>query len=124
MKIVAGLFRERDGAGRALNAIASAGFGDDAVTVVGSPASAGEVVREAASELDRPADGFMDLGAVIGGQAEPGFGEEERLRAEERVAQGHTVLRVEVADEGAVDRVEAILREAGAERVLPGTIQS
>lgn len=121
--IVAGLFRDRDRALRALDELRQAGFGEAAVTIVGSPTSAAEVAREAARELERPPSGLLDFGAAIGGQAEREFPEVEARRFEERVAQIDTLLRVEAPDRAAAERVEAILLGAGAEQVIPGTMR-
>jgi hypothetical protein len=123
MAIVAGLFRERERALRALADLQAAGFERDALMVVASPAGAGEAAFEAAHVLERPEGGFVDLGAALGGQADRDFPDEERITAEERVAQGDLLVRVEIPDRAAADRVEEILRAAGAERVLPGTIR-
>ena len=122
MKVIAAVFRERDRFLKAVDALRAAGFDGDRVTVIGSPASAGDVADEAARELDRPAGGFVDLGAVLGGQADPTFPRVERRELEARVAQGETLIRVDAPDDAA-DRAEAILLEAGAELVLPGTIR-
>ena len=122
MKIIAAVFRERDRVLKAVDALRAAGFAEDAVTVIASPTSAGDVAREAARELERPEGGFVDFGSLVGGQADPGFSEAERRELEARVAQGETFLRVDAPDQAA-DRAEAILLEAGAELVLPGTIR-
>ena len=123
MSIIAGLFRERDRALRAVDELRAAGFGREAVTIVVSPTGAGEAAWEAAHALERPEGGMIDLGAAMGGQADRDFPQEERITVEERVAQDDVLLRVEVSDRAAADRAEAILRDAGAERVIPGTIR-
>ena len=123
MPTIAGLFRDRDRALRARDEIYAAGFGRDTIAIVASPTTAGEAAREAAEELPRPVPGFVDLGAAIGGQAERGFPEAERITLEERIAQGDTLLRVDAADWEAAVRAEAILLRHGAERVLPGTVR-
>lgn len=123
MAVVVGLFGERERALRALAELQAAGYRRDALLVVASPGSAGEAAFEAAHVLERPAGGFVDLGAALGGQADRDFPREERITVEERVAQGDLLVRVEVADRAAADRAEAVLRAAGAERVLPGTIR-
>lgn len=123
MPTVTGLFRDRDRALKALNQLREAEFGEDEVTIVASPTSAGIAVERAANALDRPGEGFIDLGAALGGQAAPGFPKEERLTYEERVAGGDTLLRIDVADGVRGARALTILQEAGAERVAPGTIR-
>jgi hypothetical protein len=123
MTTVAGLFRDRDRALRAVDELGAAGFGQDTVTLVSSPTSAAEVVGGTARHLERPGGGFIDLGAALGGQAERSFPEEERVTFEERVAQGDTLLRVDAPDPDAAGRALVILRQAGAERVSPGTIR-
>ena len=123
MTIIAAAFQERDQLLKAIDELRAAGFGADAVTILASPTSAGDVARDAAGELERPEGGFVDFGALVGGQAEPGFPEAERRELEARVAQGEALLRVDAADGAAADRAEAILLEAGAELVLPGTIR-
>src|SRR5437763_7663478 len=117
MEIVAGLFRYRDRALEAVRALREAGFQERAVTLVASPTSAGETFGVAARELPRPGDGFADLGAVMGGQADPDFPRSERITVEERVAQGDTLVRVNASDGRAAERAEAILLRLGAERV-------
>jgi hypothetical protein len=121
--IVAGLFRERDRALKALNQLYAAGFSEDSVAIVGSPHSAGIVAQQAANELTRPGDGFIDLGAAMGGQADRDFIVSERREYEERVAQGDTLICVQTTDVDAAGRAMAILHEAGAERVAPGEIR-
>jgi cytosine/adenosine deaminase-related metal-dependent hydrolase len=122
MLIVAGLFRDRERALAALRELQESGCGDD-VAIVASPTSAGDAASEAARELPRPGGGFVDLGSVLGGQAHPNFPLEERATWEERVAQGDTLLRVNVADHATAERAEAVLLRHGAERVLPGVIR-
>ncbi|SRR5579884_2258289 len=122
MKIIVGLFRERERARQALDRLDAAGLTSADWRVLASPTSAGNAAREAARELEGPPDAFLDVGAFWGGQGAPEFPQEERRAVEERVAQGDTLLRVQVAD-AAADRVEAILRDAGADRVLPGAIR-
>jgi len=121
--IVAGLFRDRDRALKALDTRYAAGFDKNAVTVVASPSSAGIVAQQAANELTRPGDGFIDLGAAMGGQADRDFIVSERREYEERVARGDTLLRIQTTDVDAAGRAMAILHEAGAERVAPGEIR-
>jgi hypothetical protein len=123
MAIVAGLFGNWDRAAKALDQLRAAGFGDDCVTVVASPTSAGQAAREAAEELPRPRSGFVDLGAAMGGQAERDFPEEEQLSIEERVAQGDTLIRVDVGDAERLARAELILLDNGADQVIPGTLR-
>jgi hypothetical protein len=122
MPTMTGLFRDRDRALKALRTLQDAGFGPH-TTIVASPSSAGVAVQRAANALDRPGDGFVDLGAAMGGQADPRFPREERLTYEERVAEGDTVLRVEIDDRERAAVALRILEEAGAERVAPGTIR-
>ena len=121
--IVAGLFRERDRALKALTELYAAGFDEEAVTIVASPTSAGITAQQAANELTRPGDGFIDLGAAMGGQADRDFIVSERREYEERVAQGDTLIRVQTTDVDAAGRAMAILHDAGAERVAPGEIR-
>ena len=121
--IVAGLFRERDRALKALNQLYAAGFDKEAVTIVASPNSAGVTAQQAANELTRPGDGFIDLGAAMGGQADRDFIVSERREYEERVAQGDTLIRIQTTDVDAAGRAMGILHDAGAERVAPGEIR-
>jgi hypothetical protein len=123
MATVTGLFHDRDEAVRGLDALRSAGFGEDEVTIVASPSSAGIAAEQAASGLAQPADGFVDLGAVMGGQGEHGFAREERFTYEERVAAGDILLRVQVAAPERASLAHAILEDAGADRVGPGFIR-
>ena len=123
MPTIAALFRDRDRALQAVAALQAEGFSENDVTVIASPTSAGQVARQAASELEPPASRMIDLGAAIGGQAELGFPEAELTAFEERVAQGDTVIRVDLADLAERDRANAILRAAGADQVLPGTLR-
>jgi len=122
MPTMTGLFRDRDQALKALHALQDAGFGPN-TTIVASPTSAGVDVQRAVNALERPGDGFVDLGAAMGGQADPHFPKEERLTYEERVAQGDTVLRVEIEDRARAGIARTILEDAGAERVAPGIIR-
>jgi hypothetical protein len=122
MKTIVGLFRERERLRRALDDLDAAGLSSADWRVLASPTSAGEAARRAAHELGAPGPEVIDVGAFWGGQAAPEFPAEERRLTEERVAQGDALLQVRVPDETA-DRVEAILRAAGAERVLPGTVR-
>ena len=121
--IVAGLFRERDRALKALNELYAAGFAQQDVTIVASPDSAGVTAQRAANELTRPGDGFIDLGAAMGGQADRDFIVSERREYEERVAQGDTLIRIQTTDVDAAGRAMAILHNAGAERVAPGEVR-
>ena len=123
MPTIAGLFHDRERALQALDEMRAAGFGPDAVTIVASPTSAGEVACEAAEELPRPVPGFVDLGAAIGGQAERDFPEAGRIALEERIAQGEILLRVDAPDWEAAVRAETILLRHGAEQVLPGAVR-
>ena len=123
MVTVTGLFHDRDQALRALDALRTAGFGPDDVTIVASPTSAGIAAEQAASALQHTADGFVDLGAVMGGQAEPGFPREERLTYEERVAAGDVLLRVQTEAPERASLAHAVLEDAGADRVGPGVIR-
>ncbi len=120
---VAGLFRDRDRALKALNQLYAAGFDKETVTIVGSPTSAGITAQQAANELTRPGDGFIDLGAAMGGQADRDFIVSERREYEERVAQGDTLIRIQTTDVDAAGRAMAIMHDAGAERVAPGEIR-
>jgi hypothetical protein len=122
MPTMTALFRDRDRALKALRTLQEAGFGPN-TTILASPSSAGVAVQRAANALERPGDGFIDLGAAMGGQADPHFPKEERLTYEERVAEGDTVLRVEIDDRELAAVALVILEEAGAERVAPGTIR-
>src|SRR5688572_432853 len=99
MRIVAGIFSDRDRALLALDELRGAGFDEDAATILASPTSAGEAAEQAAGELPRPRSRMIDLGAAIGGQAELGFPEAERSRIEERVAQGDVLIRVDAPDD-------------------------
>ncbi len=121
--IVAGLFRERDRALKALNQLYAAGFDEQSVTIVASPTSAGTTAQRGANELTRPGDGFIDLGAAMGGQADRDFIVSERREYEERVAQGDTLIRIQTTDVDAAGRAMAILHDAGAERIAPGEIR-
>lgn len=123
MITVTGLFRDRDQALRALRSLQAAGFGPDELAIVASPTSAGVAAQQAANALDRPGGGFVDLGAAMGGQAEPGFPKSERLTYEERVAAGDTLLRVTVDDPTRAAQAHGLLEEGGAERIAPGTIR-
>ena len=123
MVTVTGLFHAREQALRALDALETAGFGPNEVTIVGSPTSAGIAAEQAASLLRRSGDGFVDFGAAIGGQAEPGFPREERLTYEERVAAGDILLRIQAEAPERASLAHAILEDAGADRVGPGVIR-
>jgi hypothetical protein len=123
MPIVTGLFDSREQALQAMHDLDSAGFPPRAVTIIASPNSAGRIARQAAAELPHPPGGFVDLGAELGGQADPLFPETERRTYEERVAQGGVLLRVDVQDQAALERAEAVLRQAGADRIGPGIIR-
>jgi hypothetical protein len=123
MHVIAGLFRERDRALEAVDDLNAAGFGPEAVTVIASPTSAGDLAEEAAREVPRPGGGFQDLGSLMGGQADPAFAAAERKTFEERVAQGDTLVRVVVQASATVRQVEEILLRHGAERIDPGVIR-
>jgi hypothetical protein len=123
MHHIAGLFRERDRALQAVDELNAAGFGPEAVSVIASPTSAGDLAEAAAREAPRPEGGFEDLGSRIGGQADPAFAAAERRTFEERVAKGDTLVRVVVQASSTVRRVEEILLRHGAERVDPGVIR-
>ena len=122
MPVVAALFRDRDRALAAVRALQDAGFGNDTV-LIASPTGAGEAARAAASRLQQPEEGFIDLGGVLGGQADPRFPDTERQTFEERVAEGDTMVRVSAPDGRRARQAEEILAEHGAERVDPGTIR-
>jgi hypothetical protein len=123
MTIVAGLFSDPDRATRAIDELRAASFQEDQVTVVASPSSAAELVRVTSTELPTPGGGFVDLGAAMGGQADPAFPDEEARLYEERVAQGDVLVRVDAPDDNTADHAKAILRENGADRVSPGIIE-
>jgi hypothetical protein len=123
MPVVTGLFRDRHEALETLRKLQEAGFGPDTLLVVASPTSAGIAVQKAANALERPGDDFIDLGAALGGQADPHFPREERMTYEERVAGGDTLLRVETDDRERAAVALLILEEAGVERVAPGIIR-
>jgi hypothetical protein len=123
MVTVTGLFHDRDQALRALDALRTAGFGEDDVTIVASPTSAGIAAEQTASRLGHSDDGFMDLGSTMGGQAAPEFPREERLTYEERVAAGDVVLQVQSEAPDRASVAHAILEDAGADRVGPGVIR-
>lgn len=123
MAVIAALFRDPGRALQAVEALRAAGFGEHAVTVVASPTSAGQAAQQAARELQPPPSRMIDLGAAIGGQAELGFPEAELRAFEQRVAQGDTLIRVDLTEAADHDRADAILRAAGADQVLPGTVR-
>ena len=123
MVTVTGLFHDRDQALGALDALRTAGFGPDDVTIVASPSSAGIAAEQAANALPRRGEGFIDLGAALGGQAELGFPREERLTYEERIAAGDILLRVQTEEPERASLAHAILADAGADRVGPGVIR-
>ena len=123
MVTVTGLFHDRDQALRALDALGTAGFGQREVTIVASPTSAGIAAEQAASLLQHPVGGFVDLGAVMGGQAEAGFPREERMAYEERVAAGDVLLRIQTEVAERASLAHALLEDAGADRVGPGFIR-
>lgn len=123
MPIVVALFHRRDRALRAVAALRAAGFAEEAVTVIASPTSAGRDAREAAHELKSLPSRWIDFGAASGGQAELGFPEAERQVFEERVAEGDIAIRVNLANHAERVRADAILRAAGGDRVLPGTVR-
>lgn len=123
MPIVVALFHRRDQALRALDHLRAEGFDSRSITILASPASAGEAAEQAAHELKPPAPGFSDLGGMMQGQADPSFAEAERATFEERIAQGDIAVRVDAAHEAAALRAEAILLGHGAQRVEPGTVR-
>jgi hypothetical protein len=123
MVTVTGLFSDRDAALDALEKLRQAGFGPDDLAIVASPTSAGIAAEQAANALARPADGFVDLGAALGGQAAIGFPREERLLYEERIAAGDTLLRIQTDDPTRASLAHAILEDNGADRVGPGVIR-
>ena len=88
-----------------------------------SPTSAGIAAEQAANALEPPAEGFIDFGAALGGQAALGFPREERLLKEERIAACDVLLRVQTDCTTRASLAHAILEDGGADPVGPGLIR-